>query len=253
MDLRVAGKTLFVALLLLPSAVYTNRCFAQGTTTSPSGQQNSQNPQGQQQNQTTQTAPYIVAAPGATVSTPAPSSSGNPGLVVAAPGSTVVVQSAAAQSQKSTTTNKPNSFSLKTDSSTVSYLGQYAVDSCRRVQARGGAIDALGQIGGADQATDDQIACILAEVLNMEFIAGNKFKDANTSEFLCFHAVVAAENLGWGGRAVIPQLQLLRGQSVLLDAAIDHAVSAMQNAQQQQQQQQQQQGGGNNPMGNAGQ
>jgi hypothetical protein len=174
-----------------------------------------------------------------------PQTNANPatgGLIVAAPGSTVVVQQVqpSANPSAKTATNKPNSFSQsKADSSTITTLVQYATNKDKdqkptkpyAVLARAGAIDSLGLIGGEDQVTIDAIVKGLVAVLEMEFITKGEYTDTSgTSEFLCFHAVQAIGNLGWGGRAAIPQIQLLKGQNVILDGAIDHAISAMQTA-----------------------
>ncbi len=192
-----------------------------------------------QQNQASPTSGTVVAAPGSTVvvQPSQPSTSANSGgLIVAAPGSTVVVQaspsSAANSGQKASTTNKLNTFSSK-DTSTVTALVTVATTNTYKPLVRAGAIDALGTIGASDQTTGDQIAKGLSDVLDMEFVKTMAYADTNgigSSEFLCLHTVQAIGNLGWYGKCAIPKMQLLRGQNVILDGAIDHAVSAMQNA-----------------------
>lgn len=245
MSFRLAGLSA-VALLLVLLPMFANVCWAQ---TTPGG--NTQNPtqgsdktqqQGQtQQNQTTPASPPIVAGQGATVVVPGPSStSGSNGLIVAAPGSTVVVQQAPPAAQaKTPTASKPNQFSSKSDANIITMLSKYAankdqndVDQNYGVLVRAGAIDALGNIGGTDQTTNNLIVDGLTAVLDREFINNNmKFKNTNgSSQFLCFHAVQALGNLGWGGRAGIFKMQLLRGQDAILDSAIDNAISAMQSA-----------------------
>ncbi len=171
----------------------------------------------------------IVAAPGATVVAPAADGASS-GLIVAAPGSTVVVQQVppAPPGKKSGGGSKPKTFSSSTDASIITTLVNYATKKSYKSLPRAGAIDALGNIGGADQSTTESIARGLVAVLDMEFQNGT-FTNVS-SEFLCFHAVQAIGKLGWGARAAIPHLQLLRGQNVILDSAIDNAISAMQNA-----------------------
>jgi hypothetical protein len=235
--MRPLGLAAFMAPVVWLNFACTMSCFAQGgQPADKAGQKGGQgDPQGQQ-GQPSQPGGPIVAGPGSTVVVPAQpnASANNSGLIVAAPGSTVVVQQAqsASPSTKAPTTNKPNTFLLKTDSSTVSTLVKYATNKDSDVRVRAGAINALGTIGGGDQDTIDQIVKGLTAVLDMEFITNGKYTDgkgAGSSEFLCFQAVSAIGNLGWGGRTAIPQIQLLRGQNVILDGAIDHAISAMQN------------------------
>ena len=232
-NLRLACLAWFSPLLIPLFAIGTNNCLAQMAPGQGAGQQN----------QAQTGPPVIVAAPGATVAAPAPAgAASSPGLIVAAKGSTVVVQSPAAPSTKPSTP-KPNNFSTPADTSTITTLGYYAANKDANgnsvtkpypVLARAGAIDALGSIGGIDQTTIDAIVKGLSSVLDMEFINNNlSYKDASgpgSSEFLCYHVVLAIGNLGWGGRAAIPQIMLLRGQNVLLDAAIDHTISAVQLA-----------------------
>jgi hypothetical protein len=167
---------------------------------------------------------------------PAPNP-GNSGLIVAAPGSTVVVQQAQAASQpaKPSTTSKTNFFASKNDAATIIRLGNVAAnrDSTNSL-GRAGAIDALGLLGaGADEATLNAITERLRAVINVEFLESKKGKytyGSDYSEFLCFHVVQAAGNLGWGARSILPDMQLLRGNNPILDTAIDRAVSAMQTS-----------------------
>jgi hypothetical protein len=142
--------------------------------------------------------------------------------------------------QHQATEQKPNSFDVKSDSSTIDQLVRVATNKDEnlgnanyKTLARAGAIDALGQIGGVDQKTTDRIAKGLQQVLEMEYTTSFKYADGTAgggaSEFLCFHAVQAIGSLGWDGRGAIPTMQLLRGQNRILDAAIDHAIDSMQN------------------------
>jgi len=216
-----------------PSANQDGSQTPDGNTKNPStGKQN----QGGAQNQTNQPLGPIVAGPGSTVVAPVPNAA-NSGLIVAAPGSTVVVQQVqpANQAQKSKSDSKTNSLASKNDQSTIDRLGAYA--NCKTTTnyfGRAGAIDALGLLGsGADQDTITAIAKHLNDVLAMEFTIGANGALTPTtdfSEFICFHVVQAVGNLGWGARCALPQLQMLRGRNPILDAAIDHAVTAMQNS-----------------------
>jgi hypothetical protein len=69
--------------------------------------------------------------------------------------------------------------------------------------------------------------------LKQEFKLGKEktyeFESSN-SRLICLHVVQAIDSLGWGARSVLPQIQLLRGQDAMLDAAIDKAVADMQKA-----------------------
>jgi hypothetical protein len=184
----------------------------------------------------------VIAAPGSIVVTPPAGAASASGLIVAAPGATVVVQqlpAAAATPTKPTSLAKPNSFS-KDDVNTVNRLVTLATQTKKdrpcdpeySVQVRAGAIDALGAFGGTDDGILQIILAGLKAVLKMEFLDHNMvFRDATgASEFLCYHVVQALEKLGWGARGAIPELQMLRGNDVILDAAIDRALGAIQSA-----------------------
>jgi hypothetical protein len=248
---RRIALALSLATFIILCAADPDRCAAQtdapatpgGTPTSPGGQKDTTAGQ-QGQQPSTQSASTIVASPGSTVVAPVPASGSN-GLIVAAPGSTVVVQQqaqSASQSQKTSSAGKTNSFSsTKGDQATIDYLGAYAKDPSVSNLKRAGAIDALGILGaGADDATANAIAIHLGDVLKNEYISPPptalkpspkplKYRDDN-SEFLCFHVVQAAGNIGWGARSILPKMQLLRGENPILDTAIDRAVTAMQNS-----------------------
>jgi hypothetical protein len=255
---RPIGFAVLLALLVLLEATCHHQCDAQTDNapanpdsgkTPASGQKKApgsgQDSKGGAQNQATQPAGPIVAGPGSTVVAPA-SNAGNSGLIVAAPGSTVVVQQAqpATKAAKADTGGKTNSFSSsKGDAATINSLGSYAKDtSAVNFLGRAGAIDALGILGaGSDDATANEIAKHLGDVLKNEFISPPpvaegvpappplKYRNFN-SELLCFHVVQAAGSIGWGARSILPQMQLLRGNNPILDTAIDRAVTAMQNS-----------------------
>jgi hypothetical protein len=242
---RFVGGIVQSALLLSLFAVCTSKCVAQSMTpnttpgTSPSNTTPGTTPstQGQTNQPAQANAGTVVAAPGATVVVqpppPASTSTANPsnnnGLIVAGPGSTVVVQppSPTAAAAKPNTTQS-HSFST-TDTSVVKQL----VDSAKHgknVLVCAGCIDALGNVGG-DTSQINLVVTGLTEVLKQEF-NGDRYTDrlgADSSEFLCFHAVQALGKLGWGAKGAIPQMQLLLGQNVILDGAIATAVTAIQS------------------------
>ncbi|HEV3386640.1 MAG TPA: hypothetical protein VG097_17625 [Gemmata sp.] len=181
----------------------------------------------------TQTPGTVVASPGSTVvvqpSQPADkddkkaTTTHTPGLIVAAPGSTVVVANPPPAPVAKKAATPPNTFSAQ-ESSVVQDLLKTAKNTKLTTLARTGAIDALGSIGG-DATIAYDIAKGLGEVLDQEFITNMTF--STNGEFICYHTVKALGQLGWGGKATLSKLQQLRGQSVILDTAIDYSVNAI--------------------------
>jgi hypothetical protein len=149
-----------------------------------------------------------------------------PGLIVAAPGSTVVVSNPPPAPAAKKDATPPNTFTAEDKLSIVHELVERAKDQSLTALARVGAIDALGSIGG-DATVAYDIARGLGQVIDKEFdVAGAAFNKTN-SEFICYHTVKALGLLGWGAKPTLSKLQLLRGQNVILDSAIDHAVNAI--------------------------
>jgi hypothetical protein len=207
-----------------------------------------------QQNQQNPTTPSVVAAPGSTVVVQPAQPGTNPangGLIVAAPGSTVVVQpTQPAQTAAKTNPTTANTFSSQDQLSVVYTLVQRAKGIAPPVKkgtpelpakgptakeptakklpvlVRAGAIDALGLIGG-DTTVIEAIVRGLTQVLDQEYPIDKMDWDDENSEFICYHVVQALGKLGWGAKSSLAHLQLLRGQNVILDAAIDNAVNAI--------------------------
>jgi hypothetical protein len=217
-DLRLVGRAVSSLLLIALFAFCTDRGMAQMGQQAPAQQQ----PAGG----------TVVASPGSTVVTQPAQSGSLGGLIVAAPGSTVVAQMPAPSAgTKSATKTPTNTFSSTDKLNVVNRLLTCALDKDdnykNRVLARAGAIDALGYVSG-DKTVMDEIVKGLSDVLDREYITGGKYRN-DASEFICFHVVQALGSMGWGAKASISQLQLLRGQNVILDAAIDKAVSDIKN------------------------
>jgi len=185
----------------------------------------------------TPTPGTVVASPGSTVVVqppPAPakddkagtatSTTTTPGLIVAAPGSTVVVANPPAAPAAKKDPTPPNTFAAADKLNIIQDLLHTAKNRKVPALARAGAIDALGSIGGNSDVAY-HIASGLSEVLDVEF-SGTTFEKPE-GKFICYYTVKALGQLGWGGKTALSKMQLLRGQDVILDAAIDHAVYAI--------------------------